>query len=375
MGKNLHHETTKLKFSPSKNVTAAFERLGRTEDAHFSPDGKRLALAGFKSNRLMIVDVQFENRNNVISIVSRDYLEIAGPSLKNPHGIFWINDSTIIVASRFGGVDIFQLPLEKPASRMVDLAPVLTLSKAAFSKIKNAGSVSVAEISKDQFEILLCNNFSNMITQHELDLREGFSVSNHSVYLQAKLEIPDGVAHSSSGGFIGVSNHVAGCVHVYEKSAVLGPKSLPTGTLVGLSNPHGLRFSEDEKFVFVADGAEPFVYVFFDKLKSWEGEHSPVAAIRVLSDDAFIRGRINPEEGGPKGIALSRGNCVLAVTCEEEPLSFYDVGPLIATDKFAPFVKPAFPTVLDFIIIPRKRFFVRMRSYYSKLFKGLFKRQ
>ena len=373
MGQKLLREAIQLKFTPTKAVAAALERLGRTEDVHFSPDGKRLAVAGYNNSRLLILDIKFENESKASSLVASDYLEITSASLKLPHGLFWINDFTIIVANRFGAVVIFQLPIEKPAERLLNLAPVLTLGKAAFSKIKNPGSVSVAELGKNQFEILLCNNFSNMVSRHELDLRDGFSVSNHATYLAAKLNIPDSVVHSSTGRFIGVSNHYGKCVHIYEKSPALNVTSLPSGTLVGHGYPHGLRFSEDEKFVFLADAAEPFVHVYFDKTKNWRGEHLPVAAIRVMDDATFIRGRVNPEEGGPKGIALSHDNHVLAVTCEEEPLSFYDMRPIIAAKKFEPFVKPTFPNVLTFKKVPRKSFFARMRSFYKKQLKLLFK--
>ena len=92
-----------------------------------------------------------------------------------------------------------------------------------------------------------------------------------------------------------------------------------------------------------------------------------------MDDATFIRGRVNPEEGGPKGIALSHDNHVLAVTCEEEPLSFYDMRPIIVAKKFEPFVKPTFPNVLTFKKVPRKSFFTRMRSFYKKQLKLLFK--
>lgn len=362
-------DAARLNFSMPAVVAAALERLGRTEDLHFSPDGKRLAVAGYNNSRLLIIDLGFEVKSKACSMVATDFLEVTSASLQFPHGLFWINDVTIIVANRFGVLSVFQLPKRKPANRSLNLVPVTIISSAEFAELKTPGSVSVAELGKNKFEILVCNNYSHMVSRHELDLRKGFSVKNHSIYLQAKLDVPDSVVHSSSGRFIGVSNHNGKCVHIYEKAKAFAATCLPSGTLAGHGYPHGLRFSENEKFVFVADAAQPFVHVYFDKNKKWQGEHLPVAALRVVDDAAYIRGRVNPEEGGPKGIALSRDNRVLAVTCEEEPLSFYDIRPIIAAKKFAPLVKPTFPNVLRFKKKPRKGFFARLWIYFRKRLK------
>ena len=45
-----------------------------------------------------------------------------------------------------------------------------------------------------------------------------------------------------------------------------------------------------------------------------------------MDDATFLRGRYNPEEGGPKGIDVDRDMSVLATTCEHQPLAFFDLG-------------------------------------------------
>ena len=341
MGQRLSLEAKELNFTPTLAVASALERLGRTEDLQFSADGRKLAIAGFDQSRLLIVDLHFETKTH--KMIASDFLEVTSPNLQLPHGLSWINNTTIIVANRIGDLTVFQLPKRKPASRYVHLKPMATIGRAEFAELNSPGSVSVTEISKNQFEILVCNNYAHMISRHELDMRKGFSIKNQSVYLKARLDVPDGVVHSSSGRFIGVSNHNGKCVHIYDRRKTLNAASLPSGTLTGLGYPHGLRFSEDERFLFVADAAQPFVHVYFDNKAQWLGENQPVTAIRVMDDAAFIRGQVNPEEGGPKGLALSRDNSILAVTCEEAPLTFYDIRSLLSTESFPAFVKPEFP--------------------------------
>ena len=51
--------------------------------------------------------------------------------------------------------------------------------------------------------------------------------------------------------------------------------------------------------------------------------------LRVLDEDTFQRGRHNPAEGGPKGIDVDVRSRVLAATCEEMPLAFFDLRPML----------------------------------------------
>ena len=60
----------------------------------------------------------------------------------------------------------------------------------------------------------------------------------------------------------------------------------------------------------------------------WNGSREPVASLRVLEEERFLKGHVNPQEGGPKGIDLSAGGDILAITCEEQPLAFFDLAGL-----------------------------------------------
>ena len=43
----------------------------------------------------------------------------------------------------------------------------------------------------------------------------------------------------------------------------------------------------------------------------------------MLSDKDFKRGHHNPKEGGPKGLDLTNDETLMVVTCEEQPLAFF----------------------------------------------------
>ncbi|MBA4743058.1 MAG: hypothetical protein H2060_10185 [Azoarcus sp.] len=49
----------------------------------------------------------------------------------------------------------------------------------------------------------------------------------------------------------------------------------------------------------------------------------------MFDDETYLRGRHNPKEGGPKGIALDPAGRVMAITCEECPLTFVDLRPFV----------------------------------------------
>ena len=45
----------------------------------------------------------------------------------------------------------------------------------------------------------------------------------------------------------------------------------------------------------------------------------------MMDDETFLRGRNNPEEGGPKGIDVDSDMNVLVTTSTQHTLAFYDV--------------------------------------------------
>lgn len=339
MALSLTLDASRLNFSASDAVSTALKRIGRTEDVKFSQDGKRLAICDYSNNRLMILDIESQKRG----IKIKDYLEVSSEALKLPHGVCWIDESTLVVANRIGLVCVFQLPKTKPINRQVTLAPLASLSKADLPLLKKPGSVTATKLSKNLYEILVCSFPTHLVSRHVLSTGDGFRFSEHSIFLKGDVITPDGVVRSASGRLAAVSNHRGHHVSVFDTAAEFNSASLPIAKLEGPSFPHGLQFSKDEKFILVADAGQPFVHFFYNDGKGWSGTLQPVASLRILDDAAFMRGHVNNADGGSKGIGLDPANKILAVTCQEEPFAFYNVQALLATKTFPQYVHPNYP--------------------------------
>jgi hypothetical protein len=89
--------------------------------------------------------------------------------------------------------------------------------------------------------------------------------------------------------------------------------------------PHGLQFSADGKVLYAADSASPYLHLFYRPGDSWTSLPRPDKSIRILSEEQFLQGRYNVEEGGLKGIDVLHRENILVTTCEFHPLAFYDL--------------------------------------------------
>jgi len=114
----------------------------------------------------------------------------------------------------------------------------------------------------------------------------------------------------------------------------LGPRTRPRAVLSGMNYPHGVHFAENGRSILVADAGAPFVYLYRSEA-DWTGEHQPEASIQVLTDESFRRGNKDPTTGGPKGIDVTADGRVMVVTCQEEPIAFFDLQKLIASREAA----------------------------------------
>jgi len=316
---------TSFPFTASDDVHSAIDRLGRTEDLLFSPDNSRLAIAGMIENKILMLDIVISSGRRKCAVLITDYLEITSAAFSHPHGLFWIDNQTLIVANRNGEVPILEIPTVKPKSKVAEVTPLETIRANSIDMLQSPGSVSVSEIGMDLHEVLVCNNYAHYVTRHILDQRNDFSVRGSSKLLSEGLDIPDSVAHSHCGRWIAVSNHNRHNVFMYENTSALNTSCKPCGTLEGVNYPHGVRFTKDNRYILVADAGAPFIHIYSSEDDNWSGQRHPVETIRVMDDDIFSRGHRNPEEGGPKGIALSDDSNILVASCEEQPIVFIDL--------------------------------------------------
>ena len=299
--------------------------FGRTEDLSFSPDGRRLAIAGFGRDRIYLIEVLVRDPpGGPVTVALRGITELASADLRNPHGLSFLDDDTLVVANRTGDVVVLALPRPACGARVVHTSPMATIPAGSHG-LASPGSVYVAPVALDLFEVLVCDNATDTVTRHLIDRRPHPHVVGGHVAVANGLEIPDSVTVSADQRWLAVSSHNTHAVLLYRNAPELGPQSRPDGVLRGICYPHGLRFTADGRFLAVADAGAPNVHVFASPDGDWSGEHTPAATHCLMDEACFRRGRRNPQEGGPKGLDIDRRGRLLAVTSEFQPLAVFDL--------------------------------------------------
>jgi DNA-binding beta-propeller fold protein YncE len=317
-----------LEFKASNAVRSALAGTGRTEDIRFSPDNRRLVIAGYGLNRLLILQIGIEPTSTDPRVVADDFMELTSDGITDAHGIDFIDDRTLAVANRDGLVSILEVPSGGLGGRHDHVEPIREIAGGMFCRLRSPGSIAIGREPGGRVSLLVCNNYTHRVTRHVVDPAAGFRVCKNGVLMERSLNIPDGIAVSHDGKWIAVSNHGTEEVKLFDAAAPLGPYTEPAGTLTGVGYPHGLRFTPDDRYLLVADAGAPAVHVC-ERGAGWAGSRSPLTSAIVLDGETFRRGRANPEEGGPKGIDIDRSGRVVAVTCEEQTLAFFSLAAVI----------------------------------------------
>jgi hypothetical protein len=332
-----------IQYTAQQSVTDAVGSLGRTEDVRFSPSNRRLAVASFIRNRIVVFDIDIASSLGATQIALTGGVELSSPALRLPHGLDFIDDNTLIVTSRGseGRVDgptanvaLFKLPPGEEIVRTHEVLPIARWPANGATLLNTPGSVAVTHVEEDVGEVLICNNYGHTVTRHLLDRAADGAMTNSEILLNKYLYGPDGVSLSPDRRWIAVSNHTTHNVLLYENSPDLNSDAKPDGILRCIYYPHGLRFSADGRHLFVADAGAPYLHIYAQDPDQWRGVRHPVATVRIMDEAVFQRGRCNPENGGPKGLDIDACSNILVVTSECQPLAFFDV-PLLLQHAFA----------------------------------------
>ncbi len=318
-----------LQYAAPQSVIDAIGSLGRTEDVRFSPSNRRLAVASFYRNRVVVFDVDIASSSGATQVALTGGVELSSSALQWPHGVDFLDDDTLIVTSRGRDVAFFELPPGNRDVRSLEVLPIARWPSDRTTLLNAPGSVAVSHVGDDGCEVLICNNDGHTVTRHLLDCDAGRAVRHSEILLQKYLDIPDGVSVSPDRRWIAVSNHTTHHVLLYRNSPALSANAEPDGILRQASYPHGLRFSADGRHLFVADAGAPYLHIYAQDSDEWRGVRHPLATVRIMDDPMFERGRHNPEEGGPKGLDIDARSNVLVVTSECQPLAFFDVPALL----------------------------------------------
>jgi hypothetical protein len=318
-----------LKYQATPEVQQMLSRMRRTEDLRLSPSGRLLAIAGFCSDRLILFRLRLETTAGIPEIRIMDYLQFTSPALSHPHGITFFDEHTVVIANRTGKVSFFRVPPMGDQQKSFNLKPLRVLGSSPFTRLHSPGSLDTYKTGEGRYRLLICNNYADVVTEAEVRLNGSLSVRKHRVLLRKSLQIPDGICVSADRRWIAVSNHVPGTLYIYRNTPDLGVSSDPVAELRGMDCPHGVRFTDDGRKIVVVDSADPTLCVYACGAGGWSGTMRPEKVVRVLDDETFQRGRYNVEEGGPKGIDINEAAGILAMTCEHQPLTFYDLAGLV----------------------------------------------
>jgi DNA-binding beta-propeller fold protein YncE len=273
----------------------------------------------------VVFDVEVTASAAGASVALSHVVEVRSPDLKRPHGLDFVDDETLIVVNRGGDACLFALPKGETSDQVVELSPLHVMRAGGSHLLASPGSVCVLEGNRSHAEILICNNAGNTVTRHVLDRSSaGYAPGDGRVLVQKWLDIPDGVSITRDRRWMAVSNHNSTNVFLYENPDTLTSEADPHGVLRGLHCPHGVRFDADGSHIFVADAGAPYVRVYARNGGSWHGVHNPITSFQVMDTATFLRGRYNPQEGGPKGLDIDAGCNVLVVTSEFQKLTFFD---------------------------------------------------
>jgi hypothetical protein len=185
-----------LHYVAPPSVTDALGRLGRTEDVRFSPGNRRLAVASFHRNRVVVFDIDIAASAGAPRVALIGGVELSSPALKWPHGVEFIDDETLLVTSRGRDVALFTLPPGKTGVPSHEVIPIAQWPADRTSFLDAPGSVMATRIADDACEVLICDHDGHTVTRHRLDRGAGGALRHSEILLQKCLSIPDGVSVS-----------------------------------------------------------------------------------------------------------------------------------------------------------------------------------
>lgn len=303
----------------------------RTEDVKFSPSGRMLAVVATDGS-IMLFAIDVTRR----PIQINQCVKLHSDSLMHPHGIDFVNEEIIVVANRRSILKFYRIPsLDKWGSAQ-QIVPIHTMKSEFFGAEGETRKLRTRSISCGPgsvrihgHQLFVCCNNMNTVTTHTFSYHDGEIVTYGDIVVaQDGLEVPDGVAVSTDGIWMAVSDHDHHCVVVY---CLENNSSCCILRDVELKYPHGLCFDQNAKSLYVADAGARDLHVFSTKDK-WDKD-SDISTIKLsaVNMTAFqntqeaIDEKYRALEGGIKGLDIDPSYQILATTCRNQTLKFFDI--------------------------------------------------
>lgn len=310
-----------LGFSATQAVLDLLATIQRTEDIRFSPDYRRLALTSITREQIFIFDIEIRPTDAGKQIHLSSGAFLVSSHLQYPHGLDFLDNETLAVANRDGDLCLFGLPAD--IHNGAELALIQRFSTEEWA-MQGPGSVVVSRLSPSQYELLVCRTIGHQVSRHLLDAEQGYAITEEHMLVDKWLETPDGI--SRTGRWLAVSSHNTQSGLLYTHDSSLHPEADPVAVLRGATYPHGVRISDDDRYVLMTDAGAPYVHVYAQADGNWQGIYDPCISLQVMDDELFRQGSAgNPQEGGPKGLDIQPMHGILVTTCANQPLAFFDL--------------------------------------------------
>ncbi|MDM7952800.1 MAG: hypothetical protein QUV07_06250 [Cyanobium sp. CZS 25K] len=304
--------------------------VGCGEDLCFRSDGCCLALADYKGCGVVFFKFNRVDSEAGPRIVLSQAVRLTSPELIDPHGLTFLDDHHLAVGNRSGDLVIYRLG-EDHNGLPDSLAPLKIIPCGEGLLLHGPGSLDARALSPDCYELLVCSNWSDSVGRFLLDITDGIRVLAEDLLLRRWIDLPDGIHIAPQGRWVATSSHCTQSVLLHDADEGISPHTDPQGVLRGLAYPHGIHFSHDGKFILVADAGAPYVHIYHRSDGDWRGIHDPILSALTMEESLFRRGQINPQEGGPKGLAIDPSGRVLVTCCKLQPLAFFDLGGFMAS--------------------------------------------
>jgi hypothetical protein len=325
--------SARIVYQATPEVRAILGDLGRTEDVKLSADGSRVAIVEYLRNRIVLFAIRMCPRDEggkSPAVEITDYSVVTSQSLGHPHGVWFLNNETLLVCNRAGDVCLFRVPAPGELPRERSLRPLSRINGQGLLRatVQTPGSLDGYATDDGRFRVLVCNNHWHFVSAHLVAADDPRRIHNQGVIIERDLRIPDGVSISRDARWIAISNHVDGEVLIFRNTPALNRRTRADAHLQGLVCPHGIRFTSDGR-VIVADAASPYLHVF-ECRGDWQGVYAPARTVRMLDDETFFDGRYDVREGGLKGIDIDTSGRVLVTTHMRDVLAFHDLDALLS---------------------------------------------
>ncbi len=322
-----------LPLQASDELRGVIDAMVKIEDTRLSSDDATLVMTDFRSDRIHVFGLRWEQREDGGRIpVVETGCSFTSDTIVGPHGIALVGNEHVVVTNRHAGLDVYRLPVLESAYREHHLEPLDRISGdgGLHARVKTPGSAAVLPLGGDRYDVIVGNNRWHFLSTHRLELGGAPGFADHRVVFNGPpLRHPEGISFSPDGALLAVSNDVSGETSIFDTAALRAGGSGPVASLVGSVCPHTSQFLPDGRMI-AADAASPYLFVYEPGSAGWSGTRRPEFAVRVMTDDQFFDGRLNSRDGGTKGMVLDSTGQVLFTSRQPDSLRVHDVADLLA---------------------------------------------